>query len=462
MARKLLVRIYNVGLGDCIYVRVPDGNDDFHLLIDCGNTYADEEIMAKALENLITECLPKLDSGKHQLDLLVVTHPHQDHIAGFDKNLNFFQKMEIKNLWMSVSFNPCHPQYEKGRNLQAFSKRSLKELSNLGLSPSIDNFVTEMMSLSNEPALANLRYEMGVDPLYVHDTKDLPELFSSNNIRLLVLGPVYDIDGEYLGWGHSQLNNFIGMAAKFSGDDSLELSKYWHNKKNYPKNISSGDFRRLRERLFINALAFVKKNNELINNTSVILLLEWEGRRLLFTGDAQCHFARDGKYKEGEKNGGWNVLWENHKEEFDPEHPLDFWKIGHHGSINATPYVHPEPGKFEHPVNEIFNQLLPQGRDDLHAIISTQRRKYPSIPDKHLMEELGRRVAMTRTYDEEEFLKSMEPLGGEWEPGTKAEVIVSQDVQQPLRTDLEYQYNDGNRVPFIDIVFNPAPVDSDN
>ena len=37
MADKLLVRIYNVGLGDCIYLRVPDENDDVHILIDCGN-----------------------------------------------------------------------------------------------------------------------------------------------------------------------------------------------------------------------------------------------------------------------------------------------------------------------------------------------------------------------------------------------------------------------------------------
>ena len=37
MGAKLLVRSYNVGCGDCIYVRIPDGEDGFHILIDCGS-----------------------------------------------------------------------------------------------------------------------------------------------------------------------------------------------------------------------------------------------------------------------------------------------------------------------------------------------------------------------------------------------------------------------------------------
>jgi hypothetical protein len=39
MGNKLLVRAYNVELGDCIYCRIPDSSrdDDFHMLIDCGS-----------------------------------------------------------------------------------------------------------------------------------------------------------------------------------------------------------------------------------------------------------------------------------------------------------------------------------------------------------------------------------------------------------------------------------------
>ena len=35
MGNKLLVRAYNVGVGDCIYVHIPDeGDDGFHIFSD--------------------------------------------------------------------------------------------------------------------------------------------------------------------------------------------------------------------------------------------------------------------------------------------------------------------------------------------------------------------------------------------------------------------------------------------
>jgi hypothetical protein len=35
------------------------------------------------------------------------------------------------------------------------------------------------------------------------------------------------------------------------------------------------------------------------NNLSVVLLLEWRGRRLLFPGDAEWNVAFDGEVKKG-------------------------------------------------------------------------------------------------------------------------------------------------------------------
>ena len=42
MGDQLLVRAYNVGCGDCIYVRIPAPKDGFHILIDCGKKGGDE------------------------------------------------------------------------------------------------------------------------------------------------------------------------------------------------------------------------------------------------------------------------------------------------------------------------------------------------------------------------------------------------------------------------------------
>ena len=90
MDDQLLVRVYNVGLGDCIYVRVPDKQGARHLLIDCGNKYSDPQRLKAAIANL-KEILPE-----GRLDLLVATHAHEDHVKGFDKDL--FAGLQIDRL----------------------------------------------------------------------------------------------------------------------------------------------------------------------------------------------------------------------------------------------------------------------------------------------------------------------------------------------------------------------------
>ena len=52
MGNKLLVRAYNVGCGDCIYIRIPNENDGTHILIDCGKK-GDDALLKKALDHLI-------------------------------------------------------------------------------------------------------------------------------------------------------------------------------------------------------------------------------------------------------------------------------------------------------------------------------------------------------------------------------------------------------------------------
>ena len=55
MAGQLLVRMYNVGLGDCIYLRVPDGGKQVHILIDCGNKFEELQVLKDCLEDLKTD-----------------------------------------------------------------------------------------------------------------------------------------------------------------------------------------------------------------------------------------------------------------------------------------------------------------------------------------------------------------------------------------------------------------------
>jgi hypothetical protein len=251
-----------------------------------------------------------------------------------------------------------------------------------------------------------------------------------------------DIDRFYLGGnGLMTSSDEITTAALESGYNAL-FTTCGEIEIKPPQNISGQDFQRLRSRIQANALAVAAVVGHAVNNLSVILLLEWHGRRLLFSGDAEWSEARKGAVKDYSSNGSWNVMWQERKE--DLSEPLDFYKIGHHGSENATPWKPSDSETGEaHPINQILEKLLPKtaagGTPTAYAVASTQRTsRWPSIPDAALLEELGKRVANARAeYVEAEGPKSVKP-----------------NILQPQRTDLEEQVT-GVAVAFIQIPFDP-------
>src|SRR5687767_7000706 len=136
MADKLLIRAYNVEVGDCIYCRIPKGRkvggqvSDFHMLIDCGSVGPSSNLDA-AVTNLKT-MLPDAGAGKRRLDLLVVTHEHKDHIAGFDPEL--FDDIRIESIWMNSAMDPVHPQAIHTLQLQRAATTAMRNIASLNLS----------------------------------------------------------------------------------------------------------------------------------------------------------------------------------------------------------------------------------------------------------------------------------------------------------------------------------------
>ena len=150
MADKLLIRAYNVGCGDCIYVRIPGPSDGFHILIDCGKK-GNDELLEKAIKHLEGELPAGSAPGMKRLDLIVATHRHEDHIKGF--NPEWFKKIETKNIWLSVAMDPKHPQAEKVNKLRAFATDAMRGLLESGqaLSPDVE-MLASLYGVSNEAA----------------------------------------------------------------------------------------------------------------------------------------------------------------------------------------------------------------------------------------------------------------------------------------------------------------------
>lgn len=444
MADKLLIRLYDVGLGDCIYCRIPKAHKsgrDFHILIDCG-TLSSTDYLSAAIANLKTQ-LPQID-GKRHVDLLVVTHEHKDHMTGF--GLDIWGGLSFGAIWMSAAMNLSHPESKRAKKLHSFAANAMAEVErlNLALSPQLKELAASLAL--NKNAMKTLRETLpkasGIKPVYVHaksKKSDLALPLKNADVTVSVLGPENDIDFYYLGKEGDPSLRRLGLIDTGLPDPSTAVPK--PDAVPVPANIDPADFRQLRSRMLSTAFAFADLDGKVCNNTSVVLLIEWRGKRLLFVGDAEW----DGQYKEGEKsNCAWNTMWNLHKDKL--KGPLAFYKIGHHGSVNATPWGMTAAAIKGEPL-AILNAILPEkSKAKAKAIVSTRRGNYETIPRADLLAEIGKRVSNTRNYATA-FQKagkktSAVPKFGEFEKKSFAQA-------QPLRTDLErmLQENKG----FVDV-----------
>ncbi len=462
MGDKLLVRVYSVGFGDCIYVRIPDDGDHFHVLIDCG-TSASADILRPAVDD-VRSMLPRDQDGKARLDLLVATHPHADHIKGFDPK--WFDDVKIGRIWLSLFMKPDHPQATKTlafQNLANDAALALLERPGLQLAPGVQALLER--SIWNPGALQALREDLakasGIHPQYpLYVARDLADRlspaereqhqldyeqsstcfrgFRDRETCLRVLSPEWDIDKYYLGEGtfdsHSLLDQYMLRteayraspetldAASFAAEQAAAIEKVPQ-----PENISARDFRNLRSHLLYSGLAFSQKDDRLKNNLSVVLLLEWRGRRLLFTGDAEWQ----GKgVREERRNSTWDVILHHAQVEQLLLQPLDVLKVAHHGSHNGTPFH--EGGKDKY----LAKMVSPDRTQVLVSTIAGEHGDKNPVPYPPLMEELGRLAANRRKY------------GNDTEPTLRK-------VFQPQRTDLEPPVA-GKEVHYLEVTLDPV------
>ena len=157
MDDKLLVYVYNVGVGDCIYLRVPDRDENGevrqrHIVVDCGTLQPNEdERLLKLAMTHIARLLPRDPAtGRKRLDLLVVTHPHMDHIAGFglESTARQWQRKQVDRLWLSALLDPDNDRARRAREQVRAGNLALQALLAADLHPALTVLARELFSLS--------------------------------------------------------------------------------------------------------------------------------------------------------------------------------------------------------------------------------------------------------------------------------------------------------------------------
>jgi hypothetical protein len=136
-----------------------------------------------------------------------------------------------------------------------------------------------------------------------------------------------------------------------------------------------------------NALGIVTVLDDFLNNTSLILLFEVKGKKLLFPGDAQLE--------------NWSYALEN-KGTRQLLRKVDLYKVGHHGSRNATP-------------RQLW-KLFDKKKNGLITMMSTSPGVYHKseegkVPAARLVRALGRQSKLN---DTQKLARKVGPLKSEF------------------------------------------------
>lgn len=343
---------YQVGFGDCFLLRFnyPRGVRK-HILIDFGTTGLPEATAKNHLLLVATDIASKCD-GK--LDAVVATHRHADHISGFATSADGKGSGDIiKALKPDVVVQPWTEKLSlatdalgpKGaRNEQRVAARNLKQMQVaaqqvvLALDTHKAWFTKALAArlrfigednISNVSAVKNLA-SMGKKQVYTfHEGPSGLENILPG-IKTHVLGPPTLRQSEAIRkqrakdpseFWHLQFKRLADGNAQAGFGDPL-----------FPKHVISKGSKlpatarwlayRMRQAAQDELMGIVTQLDKQMNNTSLILLFESTNKRLLFPGDAQIE--------------NWSVTLSK-KKYMKLLADVDLYKVGHHGSLNATP-----------------------------------------------------------------------------------------------------------------------------
>jgi hypothetical protein len=367
------VRMYQVGFGDCFLLTFHYPKSDRHILIDFGSTKMPKKSAPKegllSIAQAIRDVCKTDTHPNGKLTAVVATHRHRDHVSGFATSEdgkasgNLIAAMEpdlVVQPWTEDPAAETDAEEATGASSLAMSKpafvRSLRGMNEFaeavvnevnrrttersGKAPRAGSMLASLAflgetNLANPSAVKNLM-KMGnrsaAEYLAYGDSTQLRKLLPG--VKVHVLGPpTFKQTNEILKERARDPDEFWHLLA--SSAIPTAKARSGATKPLFPRRVVPPSKQPPYTRWLIpqldkipgeQMLELVRILDKAMNNTSVILLFEIAGRAFLFPGDAQIEnwlyalkHARDREQKLA-------VL-----------RRVELYKVGHHGSLNATP-----------------------------------------------------------------------------------------------------------------------------
>lgn len=423
--KSVEIRGYQVGFGDCFLVSfVYSATDKRHILIDFGTTElpprGTPKKAGKPSEHMpqVASQIAKACGGS--LTALVATHRHADHISGFGTDGKTGKSGEtIRGLNPKVVLQPWTEDPDAAKDAKTATKDSVRSPKSVvggltamhGIAESILKLAESrpawmglqlqkelrflgMDNISNKSAVDNLigmGSAKGATAVWAHHGSDskLDDLLPGVKVR--VLGPPNLVQSEKIRKQRAtDPDQFWHLLA---GPPSLRAAEPLANGMPRDKSLRAlgvpPEARWFRDRLQSmrgeQLLQIVRALDDQMNNTSLILLFEVFGKKLLFPGDAQIE--------------NWSYALQDAPDAEKTRALLaevDVYKVGHHGSLNATP---------KKLLWEDFKHRNKPGSQRLVTLLSTLPGKHgkvankTEVPRRPLLDALKAETKLSNTND---------------------------------------------------------------
>ncbi len=384
------IRIYKPGLGDCHLLTFHNDGVDRHVLIDCGvfiGTPDQKDRLTQIAAHVRAET-------KSQLDVLVATHEHWDHVAGFFFAKDEFQHLKTKEVWAAWTEDPDQTIAQENKKtsnaLAAAVGTAVTRMMNSGVAYDRECGAAAARVMDFAGILGAAKFSERSDEAmrFVTDQRNPGDKFLEpgqvlerdwlpGGVRIYVLAPPMDRDalqqektpyeegfkddkpkkkpkpndGAAFAWaagvtgaaGESRSDEEIAAANRLrpfdlalawpedellthSGDDQP------HPLRSLARRYRDQDWRRIDNDWLQNAASLALQLDNSINNTSLVLAFELVASRkvLLFVGDSELESWKSWQSRVFELKDGTKVTAD------DLLARTVFYKVGHHGSGNAT------------------------------------------------------------------------------------------------------------------------------
>lgn len=341
--KRITVRSYQVGFGDCFLLGFHYSRSSRYVLIDFGSTALPRNRLKNHMVR-VAEAIKEESDGK--LHAVVATHRHKDHVSGFSTRADGTGPGDIiASLNPDVVIQPWTEDPHAAPNARGPTRVSQSGRAFVGMLNDLNAVASAVQkqatalsprstlrreieflgetNLANRSAVENLM-SMGGEHRYVHfgagSGLKLP------GVRVRVLGPpTLEQSGTIRKQRHkdeSEFWHFMAMAEELgSTTTGVLFPRHVHRSKSRPKR-TRWIIQRIKQLRPRQLRAIVRALDKALNNTSVILLFEVGEHKLLFPGDAQLENWAFALSKPEIK-----ALLED----------VTLYKVGHHGSLNATP-----------------------------------------------------------------------------------------------------------------------------